>query len=215
MSEEDSKETHLEWADRIRRAHGAKQRMKSSFNSQGHSQNSRRHAGDVSAGSSRSHKNDNFNSSGNRKRRFGPQRYEETYENMEEDEKLKQAREELRRRYKAPPIETPIEKLLSKKKMYEAKFSRFAVHVPSSGKSITYGAVPWPGSHIDQLVDVLFCDLKDKGSPQFKKYLKIQKIQWHPDKFSQKFGHHLHPDHVEKIMARVNTISQTLNALSS
>jgi hypothetical protein len=38
-------------------------------------------------------------------------------------------------------------------------------------------------------------------------------LRWHPDKFSQTFGPHLHPDHQDRILDRVNAITSGVNWL--
>lgn len=131
----------------------------------------------------------------------------------EEQEKLNQAREEMKKRYKPPLEKTNNERLIEKRKRYESKFSHLLSHL--SGKSLTFGCIPWPHGNVDMIAATLFCDMKDKKAPDYRKYLRIQQVRWHPDKFTQKFKDHLHPDHVEKIMNRVKAISQLLNKLSS
>ncbi len=43
--------------------------------------------------------------------------------------------------------------------------------------------------------------------------MRLVTLRWHPDKFSQTFGPHLHPDHEERVMERVNAITSGLNWL--
>ncbi|GFS22842.1 NF-kappa-B inhibitor-like protein 1 [Elysia marginata] len=127
-------------------------------------------------------------------------------------ERLKKAREEMRKRFKAlPSPEKSPSGLLLKKQRYERKFTQLLGNL--SGKSLTFGCIPWPHMDLNVVASVLFCDIPDKSSEAYRKYLRSQQVRWHPDKFTQKFGEHLHCDHIPKIMARVKAISQLLNKL--
>jgi len=53
-----------------------------------------------------------------------------------------------------------------------------------------------------------------EGSDQ-KKILKIAQLRWHPDKFEQSFGGHLHPEDKQLILFRVTAVSKFLNLLLS
>lgn len=128
-------------------------------------------------------------------------------------EKLKRAREEMRKRYKPVSLEKSNSGLVIKKQRYEKKFKQVIASL--SGKSLTFGCIPWPHVDVNLVVSVLFCDIPDKSSEAYRKYLRSQQVRWHPDKFTQKFGEHLHTDHAPKIMGRVKAISQILNKLES
>ena len=132
----------------------------------------------------------------------------------EEQERLRRAREEMKKRFKPPPSSSQPERLADRKQRYETKFSHLLKNL-TTGRTLTFGCVPWPHTNLDLVSTTLFCDLPDKSSGAYKKYLRAQQIRWHPDKFTQKFGEHLHPDHVKKIMTRVKNISQLLNKLAS
>ncbi|RUS91897.1 hypothetical protein EGW08_000299 [Elysia chlorotica] len=131
----------------------------------------------------------------------------------EQAEKLKRAREEMRKRFKPVPPEKTQSSLLVKKQRYERKFSQLLASL--RGKTLTFRCIPWPHADLNSVADVLLCDVPDKSSEAYRKYLRSQRVRWHPDKFTQKFGEHLHGDHVVKIMARVKAISQLLNRLDS
>ena len=130
----------------------------------------------------------------------------------EQRERLRKAREEMRKNYKPPPYVPSSEKLLEKKKRYESKFSHLLKQLP--GRTLTFGCIPWPHVNLDSVAATLFCDLPDKTSPAYRKYLRVQQVRWHPDKFTQKFGEYLHADHAAKVMSRVKGISQLLNKLA-
>ena len=131
----------------------------------------------------------------------------------EQAEKLKRAREEMRKRFKPIPPEKTKSGLLLKKQFYEKKFTQLLGNL--RGKMLTFRCIPWPHVDVNSVASVLFCDISDKSSDVYRKYLRSQQVRWHPDKFTQKFGEYLHHDHVPKIMARVKAISQLLNKLES
>ena len=131
----------------------------------------------------------------------------------QEAEKLRQAREEMRKRFKVESAEKTLSSLQLRKQRYEKKFTHLLSNL--SGKTLTFGCIPWPHSDLNQVTKILLCDIADKRSDAYRKYLRSQQVRWHPDKFTQKFGDHLHPDHTPKIMARVKAISQLLNKLDS
>lgn len=51
------------------------------------------------------------------------------------------------------------------------------------------------------------------GTAEQRKVLRRELVRWHPDKFVAKFGRWLIPGEKERILQRVNGISQVLNAL--
>ncbi|KAI8771305.1 NF-kappa-B inhibitor protein 1 [Biomphalaria glabrata] len=129
-----------------------------------------------------------------------------------EDEKLKAAREQMKKNFK-PGVEVKLNRYKSQKENYERKFSYLLGHL--AGKTLTFGCIPWPCLDLTILGDILFSDFEDKQGPDYRKYLRSQQVRWHPDKFTQKFKDYMHPDHVTKIMGKVKAISQFLNKLSS
>ncbi|XP_059140071.1 NF-kappa-B inhibitor-like protein 1 isoform X2 [Physella acuta] len=148
------------------------------------------------------------------KRKYDPEETSRKKPRLDEDEKLKNAREEMRKNFKPPPVENKTSRFLLKKNKYEAKFAHVINHLAGK-KALTFGCIPWPCLELDSVADVLFCDIPDKSGTVYRKYLRTQQVRWHPDKFTQKFRDHLHPDHVTKIMSRVKAISQILNQLSA
>ncbi|XP_005109841.1 NF-kappa-B inhibitor-like protein 1 [Aplysia californica] len=195
FSQERSTESYEDWAERMRHEMSARW-QKQSHQFTRDKKHKRRHS-----------RRDKSEESGAKKSK-------EEGEGEGEQERLNRAREEMRKRYKPPPHVPNTDKLVEKKKRYESKFSHLLNHL-TTGRTLTYGCVPWPHLSLDSVAETLFCDMPDKKSPVYRKYLRSQQVRWHPDKFMQKFGDHLHPDHVPKIMNRVKAISQVLNKLSS
>lgn len=95
------------------------------------------------------------------------------------------------------------------KEKYEQKC--VDVFEKESTKQLTFMEVPWPceGSAVDIVEKLVqWADEKEK-----MKYLKSQRIRWHPDKFLQRCRHRLKGKDREKIMDLVKEISQGINAL--
>jgi len=102
---------------------------------------------------------------------------------------------------------------------------------PPNSEAICYNDVPWPildGPSMatscsgvmmpiteDSLKDLLLCDIDSHDIDGRKKILRDQQIQWHPDKFLQRCAPRLQAEHKERILERVNVISQLLNKMSS
>jgi hypothetical protein len=51
------------------------------------------------------------------------------------------------------------------------------------------------------------------SADEVKRVLRVVTLRWHPDKFAHTFGPHLHPDHAERILERVNAITSGVNWL--
>ena len=79
-------------------------------------------------------------------------------------------------------------------------------------KCISYTSVPWPD--VDRPNDLL--QLRLAGGPggdlEVQSILRPLTLQWHPDKFQQRFGGALRPDDRDRIMNRVTAIFQLLVA---
>ena len=80
-----------------------------------------------------------------------------------------------------------------------------------SKEEMTFGDVPWPcdGSAVD-IVEKL---AEWAGEKDRIRYLKLQRIQWHPDKFLQRCKRRMNEKDREQIMDLVKQISQGINAL--
>lgn len=90
--------------------------------------------------------------------------------------------------------------------------------VQRGGLQVVFDMIPWIGvmstSASEEIVQL--CDVGlDASSPadEVKRVLRLVTLRWHPDKFSQTFGPHLHPDHQDRILDRVNAITSGVNWL--
>ena len=129
------------------------------------------------------------------------------------------------------------ERLLKQKMKYSEKIKEF-FGAKGERNEIGYSDVPWPQFKEDKSVErskgkgskgqgskggtsgdsekmkeFLLCDVDENDAAAVKKCLKEQQVVWHPDRFTQKCGRFLSEGDREKIMAKVNSISQQLNAL--
>ncbi|KAL3870869.1 hypothetical protein ACJMK2_038901 [Sinanodonta woodiana] len=130
-----------------------------------------------------------------------------------EAENLEDIREKLRRRYDERQKETEERNLTKKKLDYERKFDDLLSR--DKVNSLRINDIPWPsGKTVEDDLKILLHDLGEKDSSKYRKYLRVQQIRWHPDKFFQKFGDVLDESEKDKILDRVKSISQALNKLS-
>jgi hypothetical protein len=53
------------------------------------------------------------------------------------------------------------------------------------------------------------------GREEQRKRLRTELIRWHPDKFISKFGRRLAAADRERVLLRVNAVSQQLNAINA
>ena len=86
----------------------------------------------------------------------------------------------------------------------------------NSKEAVGYRDIPWPypkEKGIRAMKDFLICDLNQNDKKTLKKYLRDQQVRWHPDKFVQKCGHLLKESEKDKILKRVNLVSQELNRI--
>eukprot|EP00850_Spirogloea_muscicola_P024438 SM000821S22583 [mRNA] locus=s821:1613:2157:- [translate_table: standard] len=77
---------------------------------------------------------------------------------------------------------------------------------------LTFGDIPWPvppGSEPEMGALLL------AGVPpaEHRKRLRTEVLRWHPDKFVQRWGQRLSDKEQERIVARVNEISQAVHGL--
>ena len=61
--------------------------------------------------------------------------------------------------------------------------------------------------------DFILCGINRSDKNVLKKYLRGQQVRWHPDKFVQKCGHLLKELEKDKILRKVNQVSQELNKI--
>ena len=78
---------------------------------------------------------------------------------------------------------------------------------------LRYDDIPWPKNSrkVDSMVEVLVCDVNTADEQELKKFMRTQRLVWHPDKFVQKLGQRLVPDDRDRILERVTQLSQALN----
>lgn len=54
-----------------------------------------------------------------------------------------------------------------------------------------------------------------EGRDEQRRRLRTELVRWHPDKFQGRFGRRLAPGEAEAVLARVNALSQALNAINA
>lgn len=133
----------------------------------------------------------------------------------EEKEKLEREREEMRLRYEHHQKIAKEQRLVKKRLEYEEEFKQ--LYSKKHTNEIGYDDIPWPfKDSVKEVSMLLFCgdNLKNISNKTFyRKYLKEQKIRWHPDKFLQKLGSVLKQTDKEQILNKVKIISQEINRL--
>ncbi|XP_074092831.1 NF-kappa-B inhibitor-like protein 1 [Macrotis lagotis] len=77
------------------------------------------------------------------------------------------------------------------------------------------GDIPWPCLG-ERDPEVMAVTLMARGPPPtdqeaLRKYLRAQQVQWHPDRFLQRFGDQIEAREREKVMEIVTALSQALN----
>ncbi|XP_013403948.1 NF-kappa-B inhibitor-like protein 1 isoform X2 [Lingula anatina] len=104
------------------------------------------------------------------------------------------------------------EVIQEKRQKYEEQCLEF--FSGNSSSQIRYRDIPWPDKTDVWRGAEIVTGGENRGDPTiFKKYLREQRVRWHPDKFLQKCGHRLKQDEREKILEKIKEISQTLNKL--
>ncbi|XP_028410991.1 NF-kappa-B inhibitor-like protein 1 [Dendronephthya gigantea] len=102
---------------------------------------------------------------------------------------------------------------LKRIKREKSKYEQNCLDVFECGAKdeLTFQAIPWPcaGSAAD-IVDKL-----SQWAGEDISYLKVQRVRWHPDKFSQRCGHRLKDVDKEQILDLVKQISQGINFMIS
>ena len=127
--------------------------------------------------------------------------------------KLEKEHNEYIERIKQARKEKEIKCMLELKETYELQCKKLFSESKNI-KNIGYSDIPWPyqkETGIKGMKDFLLCNVNQSDTKNLKKYLRDQQVRWHPDKFVQKCGHLLNENQKEKIMKRVNQVSQELN----
>jgi NF-kappa-B inhibitor-like protein 1 len=77
--------------------------------------------------------------------------------------------------------------------------------------------VPWilaaEGAPQDELQRVVLYGAE--GPEEQRRRLRTELVRWHPDKFVAKFGRRLAAGDRERVLERVNALSQQLNAIGA
>ena len=107
-----------------------------------------------------------------------------------------------------------VEKCKSLQVKYEKKFEEIC-QADDRNSKLSYKDVPWPVHHKDgfSLEDVVLSNVDKADKSLLKRSLRDQQVRWHPDRFMQKFGERLEDCDRERILKKVNTISQELNQI--
>lgn len=85
-----------------------------------------------------------------------------------------------------------------------------------SDRLLSYDDIPWPhasGCDMESVEQFLFGDL-EKGSVEYRSYLRRQQVRWHPDRFMHRCAARLVGGHRQRILEKVKALSQLLNRLS-
>ncbi|XP_044162595.1 NF-kappa-B inhibitor-like protein 1 [Bufo gargarizans] len=82
--------------------------------------------------------------------------------------------------------------------------------------TLGYSDIPWPlpGGTAEQMAQTIAAggDPSDAGS--YKRYLRAQRVTWHPDRFMQRCGSRLLAKDRERVLRTVTALSQELNRLA-
>ncbi|CAJ0955448.1 unnamed protein product [Ranitomeya imitator] len=82
--------------------------------------------------------------------------------------------------------------------------------------TLGYSDIPWPlpGGSAEQMAQIIAAagDSSDAGS--YKRYLRAQRVTWHPDRFTQRCGSRLLAKDRDRVLKTVTALSQELNRLA-
>ncbi|KAM4019936.1 NF-kappa-B inhibitor-like protein 1 [Anomaloglossus baeobatrachus] len=82
--------------------------------------------------------------------------------------------------------------------------------------TLGYSDIPWPlpGGTAEQMAQTIAAagDSSDAGS--YKRYLRAQRVTWHPDRFMQRCGSRLLAKDRDRVLKTVTALSQELNRLA-
>ena len=110
-------------------------------------------------------------------------------------------------------------RIIEAREIYEEKCR--LIFSSDGPQKITFQDVPWPVEPSENYKDVLSNYVQDTvdfftygfDEEEKKRYLKQQRIRWHPDRFKQKCIDKLDGTETNQILELVNTIAQTVNAV--
>ncbi|KAK9813272.1 hypothetical protein WJX72_011743 [[Myrmecia] bisecta] len=96
---------------------------------------------------------------------------------------------------------------------YEVAWAICSTSKDSEAPPMSYAEVPWPttSSDMDFVKGVFLYGCQ--GPEDTKKRVRLELLRWHPDKFMARFGKRLLAAERDRILARVQAISQVLNVI--
>ncbi|XP_063794155.1 NF-kappa-B inhibitor-like protein 1 [Pseudophryne corroboree] len=79
-----------------------------------------------------------------------------------------------------------------------------------------YSDIPWPvlGGTAKQMAQAIAAGADSSDATSYKRYLRAQRVTWHPDRFMQRCGTRLHAKDRERVLETVTALSQELNRLT-
>ena len=112
-----------------------------------------------------------------------------------------------------------LDRLIVTKQRYESRCTDVFQGNLSDPETLGYTDIPWPtpanwNKEVDSMREFLLCDLGEGDSEAVKKYLREQKVRWHPDRFMQRCGVRLKEKEKDRILEKVKLVSQILNKLT-
>ncbi|XP_053329090.1 NF-kappa-B inhibitor-like protein 1 [Spea bombifrons] len=98
----------------------------------------------------------------------------------------------------------------------ENKASRRPVDPETGVRLLGYNDIPWPvpGGTAEQMAQALAAGADSSDPEAYKRYLRTQRVTWHPDRFFQRCGARLCLEDRERVLRTVTALSQELNRLA-
>ncbi|XP_075690595.1 NF-kappa-B inhibitor-like protein 1 [Rhinoderma darwinii] len=82
--------------------------------------------------------------------------------------------------------------------------------------TLGYSDIPWPlpGGTAEQMAQTIAAGGNPSNVGSYKRYLRAQRVTWHPDRFMQRCGTRLIAKDRERVLRTVTALSQELNRLA-
>lgn len=82
--------------------------------------------------------------------------------------------------------------------------------------TLAYSDIPWPlpGAKAEQMAQAIAAGGDPSNAESYKRYLRAQRVTWHPDRFMQRCGSRLLAKDRERVLRTVTALSQELNRLA-
>ncbi|XP_069798792.1 NF-kappa-B inhibitor-like protein 1 [Dendropsophus ebraccatus] len=82
--------------------------------------------------------------------------------------------------------------------------------------TLGYSDIPWPlpGGTPEQMAQIIASGGDRSDAESYKRYLRVQRVTWHPDRFMQRCGSRLLAKDQERVLRTVTALSQELNRLA-